>query len=200
MAGEIAGEMVETTCRGGQSYGFTEDFNALALEGFAPFTAPQVAKLADDRWLIAYLGAAEEGSSDINYIRVMTFDAAFEPVGEAQLIGRAKGGQFKLHGTSAGAMILWVNQRSELQTNEGVFVQSLDENGATSGETIAVSGSFNVRSIDSAWEDGFGGVLVLSEPQKLSAVIFNQTGLGADTTVLVEGENRSPSAAFTGGG
>ena len=202
MAGEmIAGEMNnEPLCRGGQNYGYTEEFSTINLTGVGPFTAPQLVELDDDSWMMAWLSSIEGSPNDINYLHVQRLDSDFQAQGEAVQVARAKGGQYQLHGTSNGVMLVWVNQRSDLLNNEGVYLQAFDTMAVAQNEPLGVNQSFNVSSIDSAWSDGFGGVLVMSEPQKISAITFNQMGLASAPEVLSESNNRSPVATFTGGG
>ena len=174
--------------------------STIALSGVGPFTAPQLVQLGDDAWMLAWLSATEENPSDNNYLHLQRLDSDLQAQGEVVQIARAKGGQYKLHGTSNGVMLIWVNQRSELLNNEGVYLQSFDNMAVAQNEPLGVNQSFNVSSIHSAWADGFGGLLVMSEAQKLSAITFNQTGLASAPEVLTESNNRSPSATFTGGG
>ncbi len=202
MAGDMmAGDMMTgPICRGGQNYGYTEDFSTLSLSGAGPFTAPQMVELSDGTWMISWLTAIDESPSDINYLHLQHLDADFQAQGEAVQVARAKGGQYKLHGTSNGVVLVWVNQRSELLNNEGVYLQTFDEMGVAQNEPLGVNQSFNVTSIHSAWADGFGGILVMSEAQKISAITFNQMGLASAPEVLAQSNNRSPVVAFTGGG
>ena len=71
----------------------------------------------------------------------MKFDSELQPQGKYRTLVELKEVSLTF-ATSAGAMLLWVNQRSEFQSNEGVYVQSLDENGAANGDVLAVNGSF----------------------------------------------------------
>jgi hypothetical protein len=204
-AGEMtAGEMTAGTegpiCRGGQNYGYTENFTTLGLSGTAPFTAPQLVELSDGGWIIAWLSSMDDTSNEINFLKIQRLDQAMQPVGDPTLIARAKGGQYQLHATSTGVVLVWINQRSNILTNEGVYIQAFDTMAMAVNMPLSVNQSFNVRSIDSAWADGFGGILVMSEPQKLSALTFNQMGLASAPEVLSEVDVRSPSVTFTGSG
>ena len=91
------------------------------------------------------------------------------------------------------------NQRNEVLTSEGVYIQALDTQGAVSGERIVINQTFDVRSISSAWADGFGGLLVLSESTKISAITFDTSGLSSAPVVLSQDVNRSPTVTFAGG-
>ena len=96
--------------------------------------------------------------------------------------------------------MLWLNQRNEVLTSEGVYIQNLDMNGAVNGDRIVINQTFDVRSISSAWADGFGGLLVYSEQSKISAITFDTSGLSSAPQVLSQDVNRSPTAVFAGGG
>lgn len=199
-AGDMAGEVAGNTCRGGQDYGITSLPQTLATSGAGPFTSPRLAALPDGAWLLSWLGGSEASPSESNHIHIQRFDEQFAPVGDATIIGRAKGGEYELHVTSTGAVVLWVNQRSALLTNEGVYLQSLDANGAPQGERVVINGTFDVRSISSSWADGFGGMLVYADSAKLSAIAFDSAGLSSESTVLAESATRSPTVTFAGGG
>ena len=199
MGGQNEGGMMggtEPVCIGSETYGLLAVPSPLAFEGEGMKSAPQLVALPDGSYQLAWLGEGEQGS---NYLHLQRLDEGGAPQGSALVLGRAKGGQYRVHATSTGVTTLWINQRSELISNESVYLQSFDLAGAPRMEAQAVSGTFGVSYLSSAWEDAFGGVVMFGSSTGLEARAFAEVGVATDAVRLSSDSVRSPTLIFGGG-
>lgn len=201
IGGDVAGEIggTEAVCLGGSGYGLNSLPVFLNLEGVGPFTTPQLIPITGGGWLLGWLSGTIEEPTQNNTIHVIKLDESLTPQGPATQIARARGGQYQLHSTSTGAMLVWINQRSTQLSNEGVYMQALDAQGALSGEYLTINQTYDVRSIDSKWMNGFGGIITMIDSSKVSVVTFQTEGLSSEVITLAEETARAPTATFAGG-
>lgn len=194
---EQGGEMGGTpaTCLGTDTYGLLSTPAPLELAGAGMKSAPQLVERPESGYQLAWLGEGEQGS---NYLHLQRLDAEGAPLGEATVLGRAKGGQYRLHRTSVGVVALWINQRSELITNESVYLQTFSFDGTPRAEPIMVSGTFGVNYLASAWEDAFGGLMLTGGSDGLQVRAFSEQAVAEEVTSLSAEQVRAPTLVFGG--
>jgi len=193
-AGVMAG--AEASCFGTETYGLLSAPEALDLSGGGMMSAAQLALLPEGGSILTWLGTGEQGD---NYLSLQRLDAEGAPQGDVQVFGRVKGGQYRLHTTSTGSVVIWINQRSELLTSEAIYLQAFDLMGAPRSEApVEVSGTFGASYIASAWEDAFGGLLMIGDSTGLTARLFSLDGVADAGAQVASGAVRNPTLVFGG--
>jgi hypothetical protein len=185
-------------CLGNETFGLQSQPAPLSLGVDAQQSAPKLVSLAGGGYALTWLGAGEQGA---NYLFMQRLNAEREPQGEPHLFGRAKGGQYTLHATSSGVVVMWINQRSDILSSEALYLQSFDLEGAPRMEApVMVEGSFSATYVSSAWTDALGGLLVYATPEGMMSQRFSLDGVGGESQEVTSVAARSPALVFNGAG
>ena len=155
-----------------------------------------IASADGNGWFVAWLSRGEGGQ---NYLSTQRFDQTFNPISTEQKIGRAKGGQYQIHSTSSGFIVLWINQRGESLVNEGIYLLSYTLDGDLMGEPIELNQTFDAISLDSDWEDAIGGALIYTRPSGVYAQAYNMSGISSVSHMVSSERGRVPQVTSAGG-